>query len=832
MFWLLLAACPSPEFPPAKHERVLIEPGPPVAGMAEGTLDFPMGAPMGGYSGRCRCLGGEGEVDNRDSAYVESFSSTAGIQTRARAHALWLENGDQDFVWLKADLIYAPDHLVIELSDRLSAATGRDLTGKVVLAVSHTHNAPGNWHQGLTWYLGGDRYNHEILTRVADSLEALALEAFDAREPAAIGLGYAQDWDPDDRVYSDRRGENNEVQFFDDIPAGSYKDPNLSLLRIDTAAGDPLGFFFNFGMHGTSLGGDNAMVSTDAPGHVELILEDRFDTPVVIAHTQAGGGDASPRGSDDGYARLESVGEYAADAIYALWENTPTSSEPIRIESITHSIDTDRDSIRVTRDGTVDWYYAPYDEDYEPDDIVYESDGSLSSPFDEFNTEYGGAFCGSDNPLIPGASVGSTVYPYSSCIRVDTISLVLGAFFDLEIDEVVLPLVESQRAQATTSRIGPLAIRTNDGEEIADDVLFGFFPGETVSVYSEQFRRRAASELGFEHTVVVGYAQDHEGYLLTPEDWLLGGYEPNINIWGPLQGEHIMEGMLDMSERWLLTDELEPHDPSGLYISTQYPETQEFTQELDETPAAGTWRTEGFDELWLPIEGLELEVQPPAELPRVAGIAQLLWEGGDPAVDLPVVTLERLEGDDWAVVQTPSGRPVNDTRPDIVTAHTPDPLYPYEDAQSHIWWAAWQAVGDPDSRMGLPLGTYRLVVEGKVGTGGDRYPYETSDYRLESDEFDVVEAPITVSTDGTDLIASVSAHDAGFRLIHLDGSSQGANPLDDSTLSWELSDGSVVDESPTWTVADQTSTTTWNPPDDAVAVEVTDLWGNSGRLEF
>ena len=36
---------------------------------------------------------------------------------------------------------------------------------------------------------------------------------------------------------------------------------------------------------------------------------------------------------------------------------------------------------------------------------------------------------------------------------------------------------------------------------------------------------------------MVGYAQDHEGYLLLAEDWLVGGGdEPGINVWGPLQG--------------------------------------------------------------------------------------------------------------------------------------------------------------------------------------------------------------------------------------------------------------------------------------------------------
>ena len=47
-------------------------------------------------------------------------------------------------------------------------------------------------------------------------------------------------------------------------------------------------------------------------------------------------------------------------------------------------------------------------------------------------------------------------------------------------------------------------------------------------MYTEQFRRRVAAEAGFENSMMVSYSQDHEGYLMIPEDWLLGEYEADI----------------------------------------------------------------------------------------------------------------------------------------------------------------------------------------------------------------------------------------------------------------------------------------------------------------
>lgn len=48
--------------------------GAPIAGMAQGYADYPVGAPLGGYTARCRCFGGSGRVDARRSPYVTLFN--------------------------------------------------------------------------------------------------------------------------------------------------------------------------------------------------------------------------------------------------------------------------------------------------------------------------------------------------------------------------------------------------------------------------------------------------------------------------------------------------------------------------------------------------------------------------------------------------------------------------------------------------------------------------------------------------------------------------------------------------------------------------------------
>ena len=150
---LTLVACGDDE-PKPDREPVYLSSGSPLAGVAEVDLDFPIGAPMGGYSNRCDYLGRSGSVDNRRSAYTVAWASSSGIQTRSRAQVLWLNNGDQDLVLFKADVIYSFDKLVRSLEYELSEATGRDLTGRVVLTTSHTHHAPANYSDSFHFYLG------------------------------------------------------------------------------------------------------------------------------------------------------------------------------------------------------------------------------------------------------------------------------------------------------------------------------------------------------------------------------------------------------------------------------------------------------------------------------------------------------------------------------------------------------------------------------------------------------------------------------------------------------------------------------------------------------
>jgi neutral ceramidase len=455
-----------------------------------------------------------------------------------------------------------------------------------------------------------------------------------------------------------------------------------------------------------------------------------------------------------------------------------------------------------------------------PDNEVYAADGSILSPIDEFNVPYGAAFCGESPAYLPGFAPAAA-FPYAQCVNVVQMTGLIKSFFDLTDEQAALPLRNTEKATVTATRIGPVPIAEPDGTTTTDDVLLGFFPGEPTSMYTEQFHRRAASELGYAHSIAVGYAQDHEGYLLIPEDWLQGGYEADINLWGPLQGEHLMEQLLTLAKERLTTERIEPQDPCDAYPATEY--VSDGGWELprlppDLTPEAGTALEAAPDGLWSPL------------YTRVQGLAEFAWHGGDPAVDYPVVTLQRQEDGAWVDVTTPSGRPVA-LGPEILLSYTPDPLAPPEVLQTHAWLATWQAVGSDEDRAGLPLGWYRLHVEGETWDGGDTtWPWSTSTYTVDSPPFQLEAGRLDVFPDGDGFVVRLPTPARGYRLVDLDGEVRGTYPVPDDlvTLTLVHADGTTETREVQGTRAHGATRVPLVLAPDVTEVRAADRHGNAG----
>lgn len=785
------------------------------AGAAERLLVLPVGVAMGGYTARADFLGSVGEVDLRDTELPGRFNPSLGVETYPRVKALAISAGGENVVLVKADLIFSDDTLTADVATALGPA----YAGKVLFATSHSHSAPMQFSADSKLAVGGGELRDVVRQRLLETLIATAQDAIDGMQPARIGVVLQPGFDPDDKVTRDRRGENNSLP-------GDHKDDRLAVMTVDDAGGTPLAVVAVFGMHGTVLDADNPLHSTDAPGAVERALEEQFDSQVVVIHLQGSGGDMSPAGEGGisppaildepfyNFARAEGTGRAAvAPLLAAAAAARAAAVDQMELEMVTRSVPLGPDWRTFTvRDGALE--YAPFEQERGCDREIFDGTGAILSPIDEFNAPVGAALCGEMNDaLFPGGQMPNTnaLFPYQSCLRVDTAAEILGHPNVLDIPFEAPPVCASTRTTLSALRLG--------------DFLVVTLPGEPVTLLADHVRSFSPfSEL---QTIVVGYAQGHVGYLLTADDWLLGGYEPSINSWGPLEAEYIAERARDLMAL-AVTPEREDAAAGGVDRLATPQVTDDDLLPPDPAPMAGTVPATMYSGLYMRGHVVPADAQPAAQVGRVDGIARFVWIGEDPLAGTPLVTLQReVSPGVYEDVRRRSGRPVLDG--DLLLVWTPDPLRrDGTNPRTHYWAVEWQPVtwqGSADDRLGargsVPLGWYRFHV---MGTG----------YSLDSAPFEVVPGSLQVTANVSGTAVGFTAHYAaveGWRLLdtELGLPSNGPVPVTVGPVTVLLSYDDATSETIETSIdAAGAGTVTARAGVSVTQVRVFDLWANSG----
>ena len=734
------------------------------AGAAEVPLDVPVGTALGGYTGRGAFLGMAQAVDNREIPLAGGFFPSVGVETRPMAKALALRAGGDTVVWIKVDAIFAYEGFVFDLEQRL----GPEYRGKIILSTSHSHAAWAQYTAHSPLKVGASERRKIVGDRWLAGCEAAARAAIAALQPAKLGVFTDTHFDPTDAITHDRRGEN------DQLPGGNRKDDRLHLIRVDAMNGDPIAVVPIFGMHGTIGGEDNPLASTDAPGAIERFLEEQFDRPVVVMHVQSAGADVSPSGhgavdcnvhpgnpSDPcfNYLQAEGNGRAAVPILMAAWTAAGTSMQSsIALSMVTRSIELGpKPDTFAIRGGAL--RYAPFDLTRDADRTIYAGGGALASPIDEYNAPVGAALCEGDSAMFPAAAMPNTegLPVYGSCVRLDIAGPVIGQLLRLDISDISEnhPACQTTRTTISALRLG--------------DYLIATMPGELSVLLADKLR--AASPVDSAHTIAVGYSQGHVGYMLTPEDWLLGGYEPSVTFWGPLEAEYVVERSAELMPLAMMPMRMDA-GATGKDRVVPPAVVDDFPIDAPAT-RRGTVPAAVPDDLWM-RSGHPATAQPPATVPRVTGLATFVWYGDDSATRTPVVTLQREVGPAWAPVTRRSGRAVSDG--DLLLYYAPVPLIRAGAPQDHVWAVEWQpvpwtgsggALDDLEHRGAVPLGNYRFHVEGDGWT-------------LDSQPFAVVPAPLTVTaTRAGDVVTVDVAVQAsrGFRLLDLTNASNRPVPL-------------------------------------------------------
>lgn len=797
------------------------------AGYGRAILDLPIGTPLGAYGGRVHGLGDAADPDERHPRWANAMTASVGLHDALRAEALALAAGDEPpIVLMRIDAPFVTENVVFAVEDAL--APDGSMRGRILVTASHSHASWGAWQPTVHLVPGADRPSRALFDRAIASLASAAERALEALEPARLGIAIDTDFDPNGEITKDRRNENDDVPGPDGNLAGAGKDPHAWALRVDRASGEPMVALVNLAIHGTVGGHANPLASTDVTGRIARSLSSALGIPVM--HLQGAAGDVTPSG-ETGRAhcvdelrcldipRMESLGARAAAALGPLVTEIVTG-DTVGLELVTRTFPVGRGGV-VTRPDGQQLYYLPPDPEAYPDTLLFDDDGKARSPFDEFNTVGGAGLCGDPEGFTFAPLVGSSgVGPYHACIDLDKgAGTVLSLF---EVTPPPLPFCDSVRATGAALRIA--------GIPGGDRLVIGI-GGEPTAPYVHYLRSRSPAPA--DDTLVIGYTNEYSGYMLTAEDWLTGGYECSTNIWGPREGEQILEELVVTSELAWTPEHEDPRD--GDRLETFDFEPSDAVQPVVTTDHGTLAPTDAS--LWWPDTLDPVPTQPTATVPRAVGAARFAWYGGDPAVDRPTVTVEREIAGTFEPVVGADGTTASSHEGVVVVTYTPAPLESATPTQ-HLYAATWQTtsvepltIDDPTRPFALPTGTYRLCATGQAVTDAS-----TESYTVCSAAFDVVVAPPSAASSAvagpTELVVSASLGPApGLRALR-DGVSDGEIPLlGPWSILVTLDDASTMSfvETPD---ADGTVTLALDPAvlAQAQSVEVRDPVGNGGVL--
>ena len=460
-------------------------PGPLQAGAAVAYLEGPVGVSMAGYGLR---------TVNNETTWNDQLNGSRGFHGLPSIKAIVLEAAGERLVLIKLPTMSSEASLTEGIADKLEQLYGVDLRGRIITGATHSHHSQARYWRlpealGL---IGADSPDEEVIDRMTTAFATTIKAALDDLGPAQWAYGSADDWDPEDHVYRDRRAENDPTY---------GKDPRLTLLAIRRPGGEALATVINFATHGTVFGADNELLTEDAAGGLEMVFEEAFfaatGSPIVGMFIQSGGGDASPGGGQLGHPdpqRIEMIGHAAAPTIIELYNGLEWR---------------DQAALRV-RSRRIDLTYERFGYDRIPE---FRSPGGLDYIWGAW--QCAGEGVDDNNPATSLEGKGKQCSGIAGLLTSLGESSPHGEFHQVYLSSAVI-----------------------------DELALVSLPGEpTYSVI--KYLRSSLADRDLE-ALAFGYSQDHLLYLTHPDDWFQGGYETEMSLWGPFAAQTLVDLQIDL----------------------------------------------------------------------------------------------------------------------------------------------------------------------------------------------------------------------------------------------------------------------------------------------
>ncbi|PVD38057.1 hypothetical protein C0Q70_00667 [Pomacea canaliculata] len=234
--------------------------------------------------------------------YAKPGQTANGIHMRqfSRAFVFADKAGEKRFVFVNADSCMVSQGVKLEVIKQLKATYGDLYTERnVVISGTHTHSGPGGFHQYLLFDITSLGFVNATFEALVKGIVQSIQLAHKTLRPANLYISEGE--------LLDSSINRSPTGYLNNPPEERQKykydvDKNMTVLRIDDAAGHPIGLINWYAVHCTSMNNTNGLISSDNKGYAEQLFErymlarGNLSIPgqFVAAFAQSNEGDVSP----------------------------------------------------------------------------------------------------------------------------------------------------------------------------------------------------------------------------------------------------------------------------------------------------------------------------------------------------------------------------------------------------------------------------------------------------------------------------------------------------------------------------------------------------------
>lgn len=313
----------------------------------------------------------------------------------------------------------------------------------------------------------GDKVDRDWISSLKERIVEVALQAHEGRRDARLGVG---------------RGEVEGIGANRRDPEKGVVDKSVGVIRIDDIRGNPIAVLMNYACHATVLGHDNLLISADYPGYAKKVIRNALGEEAVVMFANGACGDINPGGySSDisaigGYIpgrtfeRAEKLGSLLGKEVLRVAKNVKTHPR------INLSMVTERVRLPLRELPTLK----------EAEERLEEKEELVRRLEDQ----------GASSHEVTEAKIAA-VYAKVELAHARKASLLPTNDMETELQAIAL-----------------------------DEALLVALPGEAFVEIGLSVKNKCR----FNHTLVIGYANDSIGYIPTKEALLKGGYEVTASM--------------------------------------------------------------------------------------------------------------------------------------------------------------------------------------------------------------------------------------------------------------------------------------------------------------